>query len=137
MIFDSGIHAIAWLINDIGTIYYPASTTGKILDMLQGLSSMSDGGCDLGVDDKHNARIDLQHLLSAMDAREQTLMVTFLGGGVNDAIRLIKSDPVWKDWRDKNRSALENGKTSYSKLIYGVLDRWEKILIENDYMGEK
>lgn len=137
MIFDSGVHAISWLVNESSSVYFPATTTNKIIDMLRGLNSVSDGGTDNEIDDKHNARIDLEELLQKLDKQDVELLVIYMGNGINDTIKLIKSSPDWKHWRDKNKNALNKGTMTYSKLIYSVIDKWESLLIENDYMGAK
>lgn len=132
MMFDSGIHAMSWFMNESESLDNPSCITGSILNMLR--SGTSGGGSCVSEDDKYNARIDICCMLKNLEPREVLLLKLIVENGVRGAIGHVRTSPDWSDWRKKNERGIINQTVLYSECVYEVLDKFEKLLYEGEYI---
>jgi len=137
MVFDDGSHAISWLVNCSVLLDYPTATTGKIVNMLKLGASMGSSSSENSVEVKMVARIDLHKLvckLDEVDERFLVILVSYADGGMREATDVVKKGKAWAKWRRANAKNMANGIVTPTDVVYGVIDIWENLLIENGYM---
>lgn len=135
MNFESGLHAMSWYMNESGLLSSPGCITGSILNMMKSGTSGGGGGGSVSEDDKHNAKIDLENMISKMEKREVSLIERVISNGNRDAIKHIRTSPEWSDWRKKHERGIANNTILHSECMYNVIDKWESLLFEGGYIS--
>jgi len=133
MYFDSGTHALSWLVNDSDALLSPGTTTKSIMEMLRGV--MPSGNFEYVTDEKHHARFDIMKLWGMMNRHDADLLMIHTIDGIEAAVSHLKKSKHWRDWREKNKNLLDKGSVTYSGQLFIVLDKWEDVLRENDYIS--
>lgn len=136
MVFESGIEAISWYFNKVESMSHPACCTAKITNMLKIGFSISGDTSVNGVEEKLIAAIDMEKILKLLEPTKLELLKEFANNGMRAAVIRVKKHADWEWWRKENIKQLNKCEITYSKKVFEVLDEWEEILIENDYMEE-
>jgi len=136
VIFPNGEFALAWLINDATVMSYPKSQTKTIIKSIKSGNPQQIVNVDNDSEDTFIAFFDLTKLLNTMEPREVELLVTYVVEGIKAAIDRLSKGKEWDSWRMENKAALSHHNLTCTKKLWDVLDKWDNILYDNDYIGE-
>lgn len=141
MVFYNGEHALKWLIRDATLLPYPRASTGTIIGTLKSggnpKATGSSNNTEEDVEDKCIAYFDIVKLLERMEKKEVSILATYIIEGKMAALRELRKGEAWAEWREwRERRSNSKRKMPFTKKLWSILDKWDNILYEEDYIGD-